>query len=307
MVKIETIKSIVPYLGLGLVIALSTILTNGNTLQPHNLRLVLEQSMIILISATGVVFVMSMGSLDFSQGSILGFSSYVAAHLFGYGLAVAILGAILVGAAIGAFNGLLHAKLKVRSFIATICTMFIFRGLTAFLTTNYGPNIPFRIFEIDNFQVRIAVVFFILIAGYVIFRYTKFGRQVRMIGAGEIAANYSGVQVAQVKAAAFIFAGAMAGIGGIFSLIRTGSVTPATGTLLETDVMIALVLGGLPIVGGAKARFSAVFIGALLLAFLGNGLVQIGADPVTQQLVRGLVFLVTIIVTTDRKNTIVNK
>ena len=305
--KYELLKNMIPYLGLAIVIVLFTILTNGNTLQLHNLRLIMEQSLIILISATGVLFVMSMGSLDFSQGSVLAISCYVAAHLLNHGLILAIAGAVLVGAVIGGLNGFFHAKLKVQSFITTICTMFIFRGLTAFLTTNHAPNIPFRIFELDNFFGKITAVALILLVGFIIFRYTKFGRQVRMIGAGEVAAAYSGVDVVRVKIIAFTIAGIMAGITGVFALIRSGSVTPATGSLLETNVMIALVLGGQPIVGGAKSKFSAVFIGALLLAFLGNGLVQIGAEPILQQLIKGIVFLVTIVVTMDRKNIIVNK
>ncbi len=301
------LRSAIPYLGLVAVVVFFAVLTGGKTLQVNNLRLIAEQSLTVLISATGVLFVMSMGSLDFSQGSILAFSCYFAALLSGHSLVLAAAVAIAVGALLGAFNGYLNAVLKVPSFIATICTMFIFRGLTAFLTTNYAPNIPFSIYDLDQFIGKIVVVALILAAGFVLFEFTRFGRQVRMIGAGEVAAGFSGVMVSRIKIAAFTLAGALAGVAGLFSLVRTGSITATTASLLGTDVMIVLVLGGLSVVGGARSKFSVVLIGGVLLAFLGNGLVQIGADPIVQQLVKGAVFLVTIILTMDRKTVIVNK
>lgn len=305
--KRHMLQRIIPYLGLVVVIVFFAVLTGGKTLQPNNLRLIAEQSLTVLISATGVLFVMSMGSLDFSQGSILAFSCYFAALVSGHSLALAAVVAIVIGALIGALNGYLNAVLKIQSFIATICTMFIFRGLTAFLTTNHAPKIPFSIYDLDQFGGKIALVAIILVAGFILFEFTRFGRQVRMIGAGEVAAGFSGVLVPHVKIAAFALAGGLAGVAGLFSLVRTGSITATTASLLGTDVMIVLVLGGLSVVGGARAKFSAVLIGGVLLAFLGNGLVQIGADPIVQQLVKGAVFLVTIIVTTDRKTAIVNK
>ena len=301
------LRNSIPYWGLIIVIVLFTILTKGNTLQPQNLQLVAEQSFTILISAAGVVFVMSMGSLDFSQGSLLAISCYVAAMFSGTNIALAIIGAVGTGIAVGIFNGFLNAKLKVQSFIATMCSMFIFRGLVSFLSTNYIPKIPFTIYEYDNFGVKIAVIAALLVTLFVVYKYTKLGRAVRAIGSGEVAARFSGVKVEWVKITAFAIAGAMAGVAAFFTLTRTGSITATTGNLLETDVMIALVLGGLSVSGGAKSRFSAVLIGGLIITFLVNGLVQIGAEPIVQQLVKGLVFLVTIIATMDRSSDMVSK
>ena len=126
-----------------------------------------------------------------------------------------------------------------------------------------------------------------------------------MIGSGETAAEYSGIRVSAVKITSFVIAGGLAGVAGIFSLLRTGGVIATSGNLLETDVMISLVLGGLPVTGGMKSRFSAVIIGALLLTVLENGLVQLGASVVVQQFIKGIVFLIVIIVTVDRKAEIV--
>ncbi len=125
------LRNSIPYWGLVIVIVLFTILTKGNTLQPQNLQLVAEQSFTILISAAGVVFVMSMGSLDFSQGSLLAISCYVAAMFSGTNIALAIIGAVGTGIAVGIFNGFLNAKLTI-------------------------PNIPSR--TLDYMQVGIPVL-----------------------------------------------------------------------------------------------------------------------------------------------------
>lgn len=305
--KNSKIKSYMPIFGLIIVITLFAVLTGGKTLQPKNLRLVTEQAITVIISAAGVVFVMTMGSLNFSQGSLLAVCCYCAAWVSNINVPLAFVAAIAAGCAIGVVNGVLHGCLKVPSFIATIGTMLILRGLVIFLTTNYMPPIPYIIYGMDNLSVKLIVVVILLISGFLVFNYTKLGREVKAIGAGETAAHFSGIKVTKVKVTTFAIAGAMAGVGGFFSLLRTGVVTASTGNLLETDVMIALVLGGLSVSGGSKSKYSAVLIGGLLLAFLENGLVQLGVDITTQQLIKGIVFIITIILTTDRSRDTVSK
>lgn len=305
--KSKLLQAYIPFLGLILVIGLFTALTGGQTLSETNLRQVINQSFTVMIPCVGVAFVMSLGSLDFSQGSVLAFASYCTGWVAGVNILLGLVVGVVVGALIGCLNGWLNAKLKIQSFIATICTMLIFRSIEVVLSAKYPPKVPNSIFDYDIFEVKLIAVVLILVLGFILFYYTKLGRQVRAIGAGEIAAAYSGVLVNRVKIAAFILAGAMAGIAGFFTLARTGTITASTGILQETNIMIALVLGGLPVSGGAKSRFTAVIVGALLISFLVNGLVQISVDPVMQQLIKGVIFLVVIIVTTDRKSDLVSK
>lgn len=305
--KLKNIKNNMPLIGLIIVIIIFAALTGGKSLKPNNLKLVLEQSMTIIISAAGVIFVMSMGSLDFSQGSLLAFACYCAAWLSGTNIILACASAIIVGMLVGCLNGFLNAVLKIQSFIATIGMMLIFRGLVVFLTTKYMPKIPYSIYGLNNFNVKLMSMIIIIIVGGFVFHYTSFGRKVRAIGAGEMAAKFSGTNVKLIKIAAFAIAGAMAGVAAFFSLLRAGSITATTGNLLETNVMIALVLGGVPVSGGFKVKYIAVLIGGFLLAFLENGLVQIGVSITMQQLIKGIVFLGTIILATDRKADMISK
>jgi ribose transport system permease protein len=305
--KSKNLQAYIPFLGLIVVIGLFAILTGGGTLTGTNIKQVVNQSFTVMIACAGVVFVMSMGSLDFSQGAILAIASYCAGWVAGTNILLGLVASIAVGFAIGCLNGWLNAKFKIPSFIATICTMLIFRSIEIVLAAEYPPRVPNKIFDYDSFELKLIVVVALLIIGFIMFEYTRFGKQTRAIGAGEIAAAYSGVKVNRIKILAFAMAGVMAGIAAFFTLARTGLVTSSTGNLQETNVMIALVLGGLPVSGGAKSRFSSVVVGALLISFLLNGLVQIGVDPVTQQLIKGIIFLIVIIITTDRRSDLVSK
>lgn len=305
--KSKSLQAYIPLLGLIVVIGIFAILSGGGTLTFTNIKQVVNQSFTVMIACIGVIFVMSMGSLDFSQGSVLAIASYCAGWAAGVDIMLGLAAAIAVGFSIGCLNGFLNAKLKIPSFIATICTMLIFRSIEIVLAAEYPPKVPNKIFDYDIFEVKIIVVIALLILGFIFFNYTKFGKQTKAIGAGEIAASYSGVRVNMVKMLAFATAGAMAGVAAFFTLARTGLVTSSTGNLQETNVMIALVLGGLPVSGGARSRFSSVILGALLISFLMNGLVQIGVDPVTQQLIKGVIFLAVIIITTDRRSDLVSK
>ena len=303
----KAMRNMIPYLGLIVVIVFFAVITGGKTLQWNNLSLIIGQLFTTVISAAGVVFVMSMGSLDFSQGSVLAVCCYAAAKLSGINVWVSIAGALAAGALLGCLNGILVAKLKVQSFVATICTMFVLRGLIRYLTSKHSPSVSIEILHLNVFSAKLVIAVIVIAAGYILYRYTGFGKGARMIGAGETAVEYSGIQVERMKILIFTFAGLMAGIASVFSLTRTGSVISTTGNLLETDVMIALVLGGLPVTGGARSKYSAVLTGALLLTCLDNGLVQMGAGTVIQQLVKGIFFLLAIVITVDRKSAAVNK
>ena len=136
----DTFKALLPLIGFVVIIVVLNILTHGKILTPKKLRLLLSQIYYPTIVATGVFFVMTLGSIDFTEGSTLGVASLVVSALSFYSIPLAILGGILCGAAIGAINGFFHVKFKLQSFIVTICTMYLFRGVCAYFTTETaGP------------------------------------------------------------------------------------------------------------------------------------------------------------------------
>ena len=133
-------------------------------------------------------------------------------------------------------------------------------------------------------------------------RFTRFGVYLKAIGAGEKAAKFAGIRTDRMKFLVYVLAGAITGFAAFINSIKVGSVTASGGNQVETQILIALVLGGMPISGGAKARFSNIVIGSALYVVLSSGLNMIGLSTQAQQLVQGVVFLVFVAVFADRES-----
>ena len=140
-----------------------------------------------------------------------------------------------------------------------------------------------------------------LVVAWFLFRFTRIGNDVKAVGSGETAARFSGVHTDRVKFLAFVAAGALTGLAAFVNVIKVGSITATAGNQLETQILISLVLGGLPITGGAKVRFSNIIVGTLMYAVLNSGLSILGYEPQVQQLIKGIVFLIFVALTIDRK------
>ena len=276
-------------------------MTQGKILTPKKLRLLFSQIYYPTIVAVGVFFVMTLGSIDFTEGSTLGVASLVVSALSFINIPLAILGGILCGAAIGAINGFFHVKFKLQSFIVTICTMYLFRGVCAYFTTETAVPASAAIKALDNNGLKIGITVAVLVVAWFLFRFTRIGNDVKAVGSGETAARFSGVHTDRVKFLAFVAAGALTGLAAFVNVIKVGSITATAGNQLETQILISLVLGGLPITGGAKVRFSNIIVGTLMYAVLNSGLAILGYDPQTQQLIKGVIFLIFVALTIDRK------
>ena len=298
--KMSMIRALLPIAGLIIIFLLFNVLTNFRMMK--NLPLVLSQVYVTMIAATGVFFIMTMGGLDFSQGSILGIASIVVCMLSKTSITLAIVGGIVAGAVIGAINGYFYVYRKIKSFIVTICTMFLFRGFIKYLTTNAPVAGSAKLINFDSTGLKIACTVLILVIGFVLFRFTKFGTYLKAIGAGEKAAMFSGIRTDRMKFWIYVLAGAITGFAAFINVIKVGSVTSSGGNQLETQILIALVLGGMPISGGAKVRFENIIVGSLLYIVLNSGLTMMGFTTQLMQLIQGVVFLVFVAVFADRQS-----
>ena len=297
----DTFKGLLPFLGLVIILGVMYWLTDGRIMQPKRLRLLLSQVYYPMIVAVGVFFLMTLGSIDFTEGSTLGVASIVISMLSFYSIPLAIIGGILTGAAIGAINGFFHVRFRLQSFIVTICTMYLFRGVCAYLTTETAIPASAAIKALDSDPLKISITVAILVIAFFLFKFTRIGNDVKAVGSGETAARFSGVRTDRVKFFTFVAAGALTGLAAFVNVIKVGSITATAGNQLETQILISLVLGGLPITGGAKVRFSNIIVGTLMYTVLNNGLVMLGFESATQQLIKGIVFLIFVALTIDRK------
>ncbi len=295
------IRAALPIVGLVAIFILFNILTSGRMIQ--NLSLTLTNMYALMIACTGVFFIMTMGGLDFSQGSILGISSIVICYLSKIvPIPIAVLGGMAAGAAIGAINGFFYVKRKIPSFIVTICTMFLFRGLIKYLTTNSPVSGSTELINIDTVAFKLTCMIIVVAVAYFIFEHTKFGTNLKAIGAGEKAAMFAGIRTDRTKFLIYVLAGAITGFAAFISCMHTGSVTSSGGNQLETQILIALVLGGMPISGGAKVRFENIIVGAMLYTILQSGLQMLGITTQTMQMIQGVIFLVFVYIFADRQS-----
>lgn len=299
--NISLIRSLLPVIGLVVVFIIFNILTKGGMLQ--NLSMVMTQIYVTMIAATGVFFIMTMGGLDFSQGSILGMASIVVCMVSKVApVPVAVLAGIATGAGIGAINGFFYVNRKIKSFIVTICTMFLFRGIIKYLTSDAPVGANAMMILLNKDQLKLICTLVVVVVGFVAFHFTKFGIQLRAIGAGEKAAKFAGIHTDRTKFLIYLLAGAITGFAAFINVIKVGSVTASGGNQLETQILIALVLGGMPISGGAKARFMNVIVGSLLYIVLTSGLIMMGLTTQAMQLIQGVVFLVFVAIFADRES-----
>lgn len=294
------IRSSLPIIGLITVCIVFNILTHGSMWNSR--KLILNQIYVVMISATGVFFIMTMGGLDFSQGSIMGIASIVVCLLSGKNMILAILGGILAGAVIGAFNAFFYVKRKIKSFIVTICTMFLFRGVIKYMASNSPVAASMKVYDYDTTAIKLGITASVLIISFIVFRFTGFGIKLKAIGAGEKATKFAGVRTDRVKFLIYVLSGAITGLAAFVNIVKNGSATANVGSQLETQILIALVLGGMPISGGAKVRFENVIVGSLLYVVLTNGLIMMGLSTQMMQLIQGIIFLIFVAIFADRES-----
>ena len=296
------VRAMLPIIGLVLIFIWFNFRTGGRMIS--NLSLALSSVYSLMIASTGVFFIMTMGGLDFSQGSILGIASIVICYVSQKApIPVAIISGIAAGAAIGAINGFFYVNRKIKSFIVTICTMFLFRGIIKYLTSKapVTGSASLSLFY-DTVPIKLGCMLLVVAIGFFFFRFTKFGTYLKAIGAGEKAAKYAGIRTDRMKFLIYILSGAITGFAAFVSVLHTGSVTSSGGNQLETQILIALVLGGMPISGGAKVRFENIIVGSLLYTVLQSGLTMIGYTTQTMQLVEGVIFLAFVYIFADRQS-----
>ena len=139
-----------------------------------------------------------------------------------------------------------------------------------------------------------------ILAGYYLFEMTPFGKQDKAIGGNENTARQAGVSVKKIKLISYILIGFCTGMAAVFQMFRNGEVTAQSGTGLEFNLMLAVILGGMPMRGGEKCRFISAIIGAITVAVLENGLVLWGLDLSFVNGIKGLLFVIIVGLSYDK-------
>lgn len=303
------LQKIAPFIGLILIIVIITILNPG-FLSVSNLMNVLRQVSINALIAFGMTFVILTGGIDLSVGATLALTGAVTAGMMASGMdpIFAMLLGLLLGAVLGAVNGIIIAKGKVAPFIATLATMTIYRGLTLVYTdgrpiSGLGDSLTFQMLGKGYFLgIPIPVVTMIVSFGilYFILKKTTFGRRVYAVGGNEEASILSGINADRIKIYVYSLLGLLAALASLILTSRLNSAQPTAGEMFELDAIAAVVLGGTSLTGG-RGWIVGTLIGALIIGVLNNGLNLIGVPSFFQQVVKGAVILLAVLM--DRKKT----
>lgn len=299
------LKTVFPFLGLAAVIILFQVLTGGKVFSIRNLKAIMNDSFFILIGTVAFSFIMAVGNLDLSMGTVMAVSCTCAAFASGISPVLAIPAAVLAGLVLGCFNGFVHVHMGLGSLIGTMATQSVFQGILVLLLDGGTLAAPVSMLKWGSNGLKITVMILVSLVGAYIFNFTAYGKQCKAVGACSEAARLSGVSVKKVKYMTFIVMGGVVGLLGLFSLIRTGTASAATGGTLMMNVWCAALLGGLPLSGGSACRFRSAVIGSFTMAFLANGMTLMGLGTHDKQLIQGIVFLAAIAISFDRKNLVV--
>ncbi len=299
-------ESVVEALGLvGVLVALvlAFSLFTERFLALTTLRTIANQVPENVIAAVGLTFVLLIAGIDLSVGSILALSSAVlgvAMLQMGLGLAPAALLAVAAGLACGAANGALTVGFALPSFIVTLGMLEMARGATYLLTRSQTQYVGARVEVLSEplafglsapFLAAVALV----VAGQLVLSRTVFGRYAAAIGTNEEAVRLSGIDPRGVKLVVFMISGACAGLAGVVYTARLASSDPNAAVGFELQVIAAVVVGGTSLMGG-RASVVGSFLGVLIIAVLGSGLAQAGAQEPTKRLVTGAVIVAAVVV-----------
>lgn len=275
---------------------------------------VLRQISVNICLSVGMTLVVLMAGIDLSVGSVLALCGAITAGLFKMGIEVpsqnlyvgftllgASLAGILTGALLGFFNGFVITRFKVPSFVATLAMLTVARGLTMLWTKGFpisGLGEQFAYMGTGWFLgVPVPVWISAIVVALAVFLSdkTKLGRYIYAIGGNENASLLSGININKVKVIVYTIAGALAAVGGLMVTSRLDSAQPNAGTGYELDSIAAVVIGGTSLSGGKGSIWGTV-LGAIIIGVLNNGLVLLNVSPFWQQVVKGFVILLAVII-----------
>jgi ribose/xylose/arabinose/galactoside ABC-type transport system permease subunit len=264
---------------------------------------VLKQTAMIIIVASAATILMMTGNFDLSTGSVAAFAGCVYALLIKNGMELipAGISAVAVGIAIGIINGKMVTKLNFPPFIATLCMMYISRGIALILANGatIRDNMPPEIGNLaskDIFGLPIFIIFIIIALIIFVFiqKRTLLGKYALAIGGNKNAAFFSGINTAAIVFGIYVIVGGLSGFAGVMSASRLSAGDPRGMVGFEFDVLLAIILGGTSLSGG-KGSVIGTFFGALVVASLGNGLDMLNILTFWQSILKGLIFVLAIV------------
>ncbi len=273
-----------------------------NFFSQANLTNVVRQMVVVTLLALGVTFVIILGHIDVSLGSVMALAGCVSCQVMRstQNIWLAVLVGLAIGLIVGLMNGLIVTMFSIPAFIMTLAMTTVARG-SVLLFTGGRP-----ITRLGNFSVigqghiaGIPIVFiilgFFLALSWFLLNHTRFGRYIYAVGGNRAASIASGIDADSVVRKAFLFNGLLTATAGIVLMSRMNSGQPAAGVGYEFDAITAVVVGGTSLAGGSGTILG-TFIGSMIIAVINNNLNLLNVHSYWQQIAKGLIILVAVII-----------
>lgn len=290
-----------------------------NFLTYTNFKAIISNIPVVAIMAAGMTFVLLVGGLDISVGSILGFTAVNVAlfHHIGFPAWAVVLVSLAIGMIFGTFNGLIITKVGVNPVITTLGTMALARGMASWFALDIESLKLGRIFDqkfllisrlyLPQDKQIIPITFIYIIGIYIIvsliLKYTEYGRNVYAVGSNEYAARLAGINTTRIKLSSYMISGIMASIAGVVLVAQLSLGRDDAGMGSELQVITAVVLGGVSLSGG-KGDLLGVIISVLILGVIRNGMVHleevVGLSYYWREVVKGAILILAISIDSAR-------
>ena len=296
----EALIRLAPIAGLALVAVVFAILTNGRSLSKVNLEILVNQFMMTALVAIGMVYCFACGALDMSAGGSLCLSA-IAGALAGvkadnFMVMIIVTAAVSLGIAI--LKGVLAAYLTLPVFIVTIILGSLLSAIGLVLLGDETTISVRNLVSIKNMTaVNLIFIVGFFIFALIIFNYTKIGKACKLQGGNPLVSGQSGVNARKNVIIAFLMSGIGIALAAIVTILKTKTVTAASGGSIGNDILVAIVLGGMPLTGGPRSKISAAIIGTATITILNNGLSICNVSNDMIQIVRGIIFIIVVFIT----------
>lgn len=291
----------------GIVIGAS--LLNETFLTTGNLTNVFRQVVVVSLLACGVTFIIILGHIDVSLGSVVALTGTIAASVMSLtgNLPLALAAGIGTGIFTGLINGWVITFFKIPSFIMTLAMTTVARGAILLYTAGVpvsGLGEDFKLIGQGNVgpvPISVMILVAVIAVAWVLLNRTKFGRHLYAVGGNPKAALASGINTDSVLRRAFIFNGILAAIAGIVLMSRVNSGQPAAGVAYEFDAITAVVVGGTSLMGGT-GTITGTIIGSMIIGVINNILNLMNVSSYWQQIVKGVIIAVAVILDVKTKS-----
>ena len=287
---------------------------NPNFLSLRNLAALSRAASPPLMVAIGVTFIIIMGSIDLSmEGAVSALAVIFCYLLVALGGSVAGMGFIavpailLLGAIVGAVNGLIHVQLRIPSFMSSLAMGFVGTGAAVLMTGGNIVKIDDEVFRslltvrLLGFPLMAYAAFAFLLLAWVIQSYTRLGRNFYAVDGGEDLAHASGVNVKRVRVMGFALAGMYFALAALLQVAKLGQAESVTGSNFMFISITSVVVGGVALWGGIGGVWNA-FVGVLIVSVINNGMIVIGIPDFIQDGILGLLVIIAVVLSTDRRS-----